>query len=233
MRTARPLACLVVAAALGFAVAGGPLAAQPREEASHGILLLAHGGSATWNAHVTDIANAVNQDVPVEVAFGMASRAAIGAAIDRLVGRGVDSVTAVPLFVSSWSSVITSTEYLLGLRAEAPRDLALFARMDHTSHGAPAARAPSGPAGSAAGDPTAPLELSVPIRMTPALNRHPTVGRILADRARSISTSAQQEAVVLVAHGPVPDEDNRRWLDDMAVLGSRCGPPPPMRRFTT
>ena len=23
---------------------------------------------------------------------------------------------------------------------------------------------------------------------------------------------------MLVAHGPVPDEDNRRWLDDMGVL---------------
>ena len=57
---------------------------------------------------------------PTEVAFGMASRPAIQTAVDRLVERGASSIVAVPLFVSSHSSVITSTEYLLGLRSEAP-----------------------------------------------------------------------------------------------------------------
>ena len=37
--------------------------------------------------------------------------------------RGVTEIVAVPLFVSSQSSVITSTEYLLGLRVDAPNDL--------------------------------------------------------------------------------------------------------------
>jgi hypothetical protein len=46
------------------------------------------------------------------------------------------AVVAVPLFVSSWNSVIRSTEYLLGLRDTAPADLKLFARMGHHSmHG--------------------------------------------------------------------------------------------------
>jgi hypothetical protein len=57
--------------------------------------------------------------------------------------------------------------------------------------------------------------------MMPALNRHPLVGTMLADRARSISKTPASEAVILVAHGPVPDEDNRRWLDDMAVLAEQ------------
>ena len=59
------------------------------------------------------------------------------------------------------------------------------------------------------------------IRMTPALNRHPLIGAIVADRARSISKTPAMEAVMLVAHGPVPDEDNRRWLEDMAVLAEQ------------
>ena len=58
----------------------------------------------------------------------------------------------------------------------------------------------------------------LPIRMTPAFNRHALIGAILADRARSISTAPDQEAVIIVAHGPVPEDDNRRWLEDMAVL---------------
>ena len=56
--------------------------------------------------------------------------------------------------------------------------------------------------------------------MAGALGRHPLVAAILADRAVSISQDAAHEAVVLVAHGPVPSDDNARWLDDLASLGS-------------
>jgi len=185
-----------------------------------GVLLLAHGGSAQWNGHVNDLAAAIGASQPVEVAFGMASRRTIQAGIDRLTQRGVTSIVAVPLFVSSWSSVITSTEYLLGLRPEMPRDLAIFAKMDHRAHGAPAAEAHAEHVAPAP-DPTSPVVSPVPVRMGPALNRHPLVGQILADRARSISTAPATEAVILVAHGPVPDDDNRRWLDDMSVLAEQ------------
>jgi hypothetical protein len=57
--------------------------------------------------------------------------------------------------------------------------------------------------------------------MTPALNDHPLVASILTDRARSISRNAAQEAVVVVAHGPVKDDENKRWLADMASLATR------------
>lgn len=186
-----------------------------------GILLLAHGGSAEWNARVTELAAQVDQRKPTEVAFGMATRANIQAAIDRLVSRGVTEVVAVPLFVSSWSSVVTSTEYLLGLRAEAPAALAAYAKMNHAP---PAAAATSGSASAGhdtfdtAADGTTPVTSRVPIRITPALNDHPIVAEILAARARSISRNPAEEALVIVAHGPNEDEDNRRWLADMASL---------------
>ena len=130
-----------------------------------GILLLAHGGSAEWNNHVTSLAAQVNRTLPTEVAFGMATRAAIQAGVDRLVSRGATEVVAVPLFISSWSSVITSTEYLLGQRKEAPAALAVFAKMSHGGH---ADHAP-------AGDGTTPITSSVPVRMTRALNDHAVV----------------------------------------------------------
>lgn len=182
-----------------------------------GVLLLAHGGSAQWNERVADVARRVGMSHPVEVAFGMASRSAIQAAVDKLTARGVANIVAVPLFVSSHSSVITSTEYLLGLREDAPDDLAIFAKMNHSSHGAPAAAADhSGHAVPA--DPLARVTLTVPVRLTDALNQHPLIGQIAADRATSISQAPAGEAVILVAHGPVPDDDNRKWLADMAVL---------------
>ena len=199
-------------------VAFTPAFAAAQAGSRTGVLLLAHGGQPQWNQSVTDVAKRVDAQLPTEVAFGMATRANIKGAMDRLVARGVTSIVAVPLFISSHSSVITSTEFLLGLREDAPADLARFAKMSHGSHGA----APNEHAQHAE-DPASPIASPVPIRMTAAFNRHPLVGAMLADRARSISTAPGTEAVILVAHGPVPDDDNRRWLDDMRVLADQVG----------
>jgi hypothetical protein len=213
---------IVVLALLLFAAGARTSYADP------GILLLAHGGGAEWNARVTEVAASVDRTKPTEVAFGMATRANIQVAIDRLAARGVTEIVAVPLFVSSWSSVITSTEYLLGQRAEAPAALAIFAKMNHAPPVAAAAisgsAASTGHAGhDTAVDGTTPVKSPVPIRMTPALNDHPIVADILASRARSISRNPADEAVVIAAHGPNEDEDNRRWLADMASLAKRVG----------
>ncbi|MGE3512050.1 MAG: sirohydrochlorin chelatase [Vicinamibacterales bacterium] len=201
-----------------------PLVVSARAYAEPGILLLAHGGSAEWNARVNELAARVNGAKPTEVAFGMATRSTIQAAIDRLLARGVTEIVAVPLFVSSWSSIITSTEYLLGLRREAPAALALYAKMNHATPGA-AATSGTTSAGhdghGAAADGTTPVLSSAPIRMTPALNDHPIVADILASRAGSISRNPTEEAVIIVAHGPNEDADNRRWLADMSSLAAR------------
>ncbi|MCI0364138.1 MAG: hypothetical protein L0219_09675, partial [Phycisphaerales bacterium] len=108
-------------------------------QAQSGILLMAHGGRENWNEEVRKIAAVVDKSAPVEVAFGMASRANLQTAVDKLTGRGVKEIVAVPLFVSSHSSVITSTEFLLGQRKDAPKELAIYARMNHGhGHGASA-----------------------------------------------------------------------------------------------
>jgi sirohydrochlorin ferrochelatase len=207
----------ILLAALAF----GYLTSGSAADQTRGILLLAHGGSEEWNAHVTRLARDVDRTLPTEVAFGMATRANLQSAVDRLRARGATEITAVPLFVSSWSSVITSTEYLLGQRAEAPPELAIFAKMDHSAPGAPGGHDGASHAGHAAADPTTPIESPVPIRMTRALNDHPLVADILMDRARSISRDAAGEALVIVAHGPVADAENSRWLSDMATLARR------------
>jgi sirohydrochlorin cobaltochelatase len=211
------------------AIALGVVTSSSAAAQSRGILLLAHGGSAEWNAHVTKLATDVDRTLPTEVAFGMATRANIQSAVDRLRARGATEITAVPLFVSSWSSVITSTEYLLGQRAEAPPELAIYARMNHSApsssggHDAASHGTSPEPAGHAAADPKSPIESPVPIRMTRALNDHPLVADILTSRARSISRNPADEAVVIVAHGPVGDDENQRWLSDMASLATRVG----------
>lgn len=214
-----PIACHVRAALLFLLVmpaAPSHAAAQERRIDAPGVLLLAHGGKDAWNAEVRRVAAEVESHYPVEIAFGMADRTAIQDAVRRLEVRGAREIIAVPLFVSSHSSVITATEYLLGLRQEAPPELAAFARMRHGASGHHGA----GHGGDTA-DRTTPVESALPIRMTDALNRHPLVGDILLDRARGISKSPEREAVILVAHGPVKDAENERWLADMAQLAER------------
>ena len=200
-RLTRALTALVLS--VMFAL---PLAAQ-----TEGILLLAHGGSDTWNEEVLNLATRIDQATPVEVAFGMAKKRTIQDGVDRLSERGVAGIVAVPLFISSHSSIIRATEYLLALREEAVPELEIYARMDHGSNTEPAAH-------EAMFDPTTPVETTVPIRLTAALGRHPLVADILVSRAEAVSRNPEEEVAVIVAHGPVSDEDNTAWLEDMGAL---------------
>jgi sirohydrochlorin ferrochelatase len=200
----------------------GVPAASHAENSEKGVLILAHGGNAQWNQTVLDLARRVDRHAPAEVAFGMASRQAIQEAVDRLTSRGVREITAVPLFISSHSSVITATEYLLGHRDQAPPELAAFARMRH-GHGSHGGENGGGHGGHGEGstDGTTPVKTTATLRMVKALDDHPLVGDILAARARSISTEPASEVVVIVAHGPVSDDDNARWLASMRGLADR------------
>ncbi len=194
-----------------------PIVSQAQERSSSaGILLLAHGGKEGWNEEVNKLAAQVDKRLPAEVAFGMADKRNIQNAIDRLVRRGVREIVAVPFFISSHSPVITATQYLLGLRAGAPAELAAYARMSH-NHGAHRAGEPA----QATFDPTTPVKSPVTIRMTAALDRHPLVAEVLLSRADSISKDPSHEVVVVVAHGPVADDENAKWLEDMGALVER------------
>lgn len=209
--------------ALAFVLlAPGVVGAQP------GILLLAHGGRGEWNRKVLDLAAQVDADRPVEVAFGMANKRAIQDAADRLAARGVAGIVAVPLFVSSHSSVFRATEYLLGRRDDAPPQLQAFARMSARM----SARGDSGETGADPGfDWTTPVETLAPIAMTPALDAHELVADVLVSRAADVSLAPEEEVVVLVAHGPGSAEDNALWLDNMRRLAERMGPRVAFRRI--
>lgn len=195
--------------------------AYAQSAAPEGILLLAHGGAEEWNARVVALAAGIDKTQPVEVAFGMASRPSIQAAVDRLVAGGATAIVAVPLFISPHSSVVTSTEYLLGVRAEMPPDLRRFATMNHGAAGHGTGEHAGHAAAAPAVDNTRPVSSPVPIRMTGALGRHALVGKILIDRARELSRTPEREAVIIVAHGPVKDDENARWLDDMKSLAGQ------------
>jgi hypothetical protein len=203
---------------------GQSAVAPPSQTPRTGVLLLAHGGHVqTWNEEVRHVADQVDLTVPTEVAFGMATKATIQEGINRLTARGVTEIIAVPLFVSSHSSVIESTAFLLGLRPQAPDDLKDFAAMDHGGpmNHAGMSQAAMKPDPAAVADRMKPVIASVSIRMTPAFDHDSIVGDILIDRAGSISKDPAHEVVILVAHGPVPEEDNKLWLNDMNILAGQ------------
>jgi len=146
--------------------------------------------------------------------------------VGTLRTAGVREIVAIPLFVSSHSPVITATQYLLGLRAEAPPELARFARTSH-DHGSHSTHH----SGEATFDPTTPVTSPVPIRTTAALDKDPMVADILLSRAQSISRDPGREVVIVVAHGPVSDEENARWLADMGILVERMQSASAFRRI--
>ena len=209
------LICLLI---VGFARAQSSTPIRAQRE---GVLLLAHGGSAQeWNEEVRHVADQVDLNLPTEVAFGMATKSTMQAGINRLFARGVTEIVVVPLFVSSHSSVIDSTAYLLGLRAQEPEDLKMFAMMDHGGSmvmgGSPMQHDPA-----ATAEAEKPISSPVPIRMASALDHHRIVADILRDRAASISHNPAHEVVILIAHGPVPEDENKLWLHDMNILAEQ------------
>lgn len=183
-----------------------------------GILLLAHGGSKEWNANVQAMAAEVNKTEPAEVALGMADRVAMQSGIDKLAARGVQEIVAVPLFISSHSSVIESIKYLLALRPDAPAELADYTSMDMGS-GDSMSGMDKKPADEVLK--TKPVVSEIPVRMSPALDHHAILAAILTDRASAISVDPAQEVVILVAHGPNGDKENDLWLADLSALAKQ------------
>lgn len=172
-----------------------------------GILLLAHGthgpaghgasghdghaAPSPWNDNVAAVVGTLDAKYPTEVAFGMAEAPSIQEALERLEARGVTRIAAVPLFVSSHSPIIGNTRYILGLQ----KTLAKYTSLKTL----PQAR------------------LNAKVAMSGALDAHPLVSEILLDRARTHTANVKETAVVLIAHGPNTEEENKLWLKEMAA----------------
>lgn len=197
--------------------------------APYGILLMAHGGDASWNEEIARLRARVDAKIPTETALGMADPAALQAAVDRLVKRGAPRIVAVPLFVQSRSEVMDQTRFVLGL-SDSPSEAlrAAYARIGaahaaHGAHGGHAAHAASKAPGAGAHRHAWSVErvkTAAPIALARALDDHELIGRILLERAKALSKEPAKESVVLVAHGPVDDAALPAWNDSLRSL---CG----------
>ena len=168
-----------------------PAAAHAQEI---GVLILAHGGTDRWNETVRATVEEARLPYPTAIAFGMGMHleevARIQQALDELNEQGARRVIAIPLLISSTSEVMRQFEYLLGLRPDGHWQ-------EHAQ----------------------PVTLRGPVTLTTALDDDPAVAEVLTERAAAISEQPQQESVVLVAHGPVSEDDDARWLAAMERLG--------------
>lgn len=166
-----------------------------------GLLLLAHGAhrhdTATgktvnvWNRNVEAVGKALNEKIPTAVAFGMADPLTIQKAIDELEGRGVDAILAVPVFVSSHSPIIGNFRYILRFQPE----LAKTTQLKHLDR----------------------AHANVAVHFGNAMDDHPLISEILLARAQEVSAEPARTTVILIAHGPNDEEENRRWLQDLSA----------------
>lgn len=209
-------------------LAAATAVAAPAEKV--GVLVLAHGGSDTWNQWVIDATNGVAQKYPVEIAFGMALPRTIQEGIDKLEAKGVNKIVVVPLFISSHSFIIRQTEYLLKKRDVLAEPAVIMDHAPGVQHDAPAAgNGHGGPGGHGGGhgnhgggEPVLEqLNFKSEIVMTRALDDHPAVAEMLYDRIKELSTKPAKETVIIVGHGPNPENDNRNWVAAMESLAAQ------------
>ena len=170
----------------------------PQSDARLGVLVMAHGGSKQWNSEVLAAIEPLKREHDIEVAFGMADAASMQESVQRLESRGARRIGVVRLFVSG-ESFLERTEQILGLAPGAPQRSAA-----HAGH-----------EGHAEGhsmefwriDTQSSFALS-----QQGLVEAPEMANVLADRARTLSRDPQREDVLILAHGPGDDAENKRWL---------------------
>lgn len=223
------LAFILLLTVAACASAPAPRSAPPREAAGQfGVIVMAHGGSPEWNRAVEEAVAPLRVRYPIEVAFGMADAESLQDAVRKLEARDVRRIGVVRLFVSG-ESWLERTEQILGLRPGAPE------RTEHTHHEhgdsrhdgdtAPSGGAPQHSMAFFRVASRASFELS-----HEGLADEPTMGRILADRARALSVDPQHEDVLVLAHGPGDDDENARWIAKLDARAAAIRDSAPFRR---
>lgn len=178
-----------------------------------GVVLMAHGGDAAWNAEIERAVTPLRARHDLEIAYGMAECATLRKAAERLEARGATTLVVVRLFVRS-ESFLERIQYLLGLRAEPPGGK---------------------PPKPDCCIPAEPHDVCVPLRsrstvvLTSALDGDALLGPILAERAAHLSKEPEREAVLILSHGLGDDAANERLKADIERLAAEVRSVRPFR----
>lgn len=170
---------------------------QAQQAGTVGTLLVAHGGSAEWNAQVEKLAAGAKLSGPIEICYIMGPAAATHLFQDaaaRLAAKGVTEIVVVPLLVSSHSEHYEQVRWL----ARATDSLSPLMQ-EHTHH---------------AGHERA--SVTVPMTVSRALDDSPAMATVLAERARALAPGdVSGRALFLVGHGPNSAEDYAAWMNNL------------------
>jgi hypothetical protein len=158
-----------------------------------GVLVLIHGFGPTGDRIMTEAVQPLAGIFPSAVSAGMVmtSSAPIQESLDDLQNAGVTTVIVVPMVSSKRNSLMYQWQYIFGQR-------------DH---------------GGYYDVPRVNTDARIIITDPPA--GHPLITQILLDHALEISTDPANEVVIVVAHGPIHDEENQAQLEVMAGQAKR------------
>jgi len=203
----------VVLAALSTVAPASALAQRPapllaasngsaRADGQVGTIVIAHGAGPDWNAQVEAVVKAAQTGGPVEVSYLMGPGARTHRfqdAAKRLEEAGVREIVVVPLLVSSHSGHFEQIRWLVGA-TDTLDDV-----MMHHLHMAGIERP----------------NISVPMRVTPALDGAEEIAGIVAERALALAEEPATQALFLIGHGPNSAEDYAAWMEDLRPLADR------------
>jgi sirohydrochlorin cobaltochelatase len=182
----------------------GPTTASESYQHDHsiGVLVMAHGGGAVWNAEVETMLAPLARDYPLELAFGMAEAASLEVGVRKLEARGVQKIAVVRLFISG-ESFYERTEQILGL---APGADPTPVPSEHDAH-----------AGHGGGGGHDMAIWRIDSKSSFAISKEgladaPEMGAVLVERVRALSTDPRNESILVLAHGPGDDAEDQRWL---------------------
>jgi len=175
-------------------VGAADLFAQVDKDTSEiGVLVIAHGSrEESWCRLIRQAVGEVNLPYPIELGFlEFVSGQTIHRAVERLNALGIRRIIAVPLFISSNSYHIQEIEYVLGIRDEL------------------------------LGTELTQAKTATEITLTKAMNDHPLVAHILADRIIELSREPEKETVVIVGHGKEEEKGFIGWKNCLTSLAER------------
>ena len=168
---------------------------QQNQVADFGVLVMAHGGSKTWNQGVINAVAPLTKSYKIEIAFGMADATSIQQAVTKLEAQGVTKIAVVRMFISG-ESWLARTEKILGIKAGAPAK----PTSNHSAH---------------KGHNMAFWQIDSNAQFVisqQGLSEATEMNEILLYRAQQLSENSPQESVLILAHGPADDDENQRWI---------------------
>ena len=158
------------------------------------VLVLIHGFGPTGDRIMTDAVKPMADIFPTAMSAGMAMMGSehIQKSLNDLENIGdAESIIVVPMVSSKRNTLIYQWQYIFGLREE----------------------------GAYLDVPRVSTEARVIMADPPA--GHPLITQILLDHALEISSDPSNEVVIIVAHGPVHDEEYRAQLESLAKQAQR------------